>query len=54
MPFDLEQTVNRLKNHHGLANDKDLASLVGLSPSGFTNRKKTGGLIRKKPQVQIL
>lgn len=42
---DIEEIVDRLKNYTTLKNERDIADLLGITPSDFSNRKKRGTLL---------
>jgi len=43
--FDTEAVLDRIKKLYGISKDKDIASLLGLSPQDFSNRKKRESLV---------
>lgn len=42
---ETEEVINKIKMLKGLRSDKEVAALVGLAPTDFSNRKKRGTLI---------
>lgn len=42
---ETEELINKIKMLKGLRSDKEVAALVGLAPTDFSNRKKRGTLI---------
>jgi len=42
---DIEKIIDRLKKKTRLSTNKDIADLLGLSPTDYGNRKKRGTLL---------
>ncbi|MFH1215744.1 MAG: hypothetical protein V1706_04495 [Pseudomonadota bacterium] len=42
---DIEEIIDRLKKKTSLSTNKDIADLLGLSPTDYCNRKKRGTLL---------
>jgi len=45
MEKNIDEIVDRLKNYTTLKNERDIADLLGIAPSDFSNRKKRGTLL---------
>ncbi|MBA3011106.1 MAG: helix-turn-helix domain-containing protein [Proteobacteria bacterium] len=44
MPSDFEKVLERLKQVLNVESDKDVANAIGMNPSAFNNRKRSGSI----------